>query len=151
MTTNFNKLNFNFQMSFFYGNYPKNIRYAIYLWLFSTGLALVLAIPIFFLGFPEPIPIGYILVIFAIVLWELFLFYNISKGKNWGRIVFLVFSLFGYLTYFSESSELFRENFLDDAFSVFQSTINLGILFLLFSKQCNQWFKRKKQNIIEQS
>ena len=83
---------------------------------------------------------GFILV-FTLAIIS-FLILKIDQGRNWARIVFLVFSGLGFLPFlFVLRSEFARSPALG-TFSVLQVGLQVFALFLIFTSPGKEWFSR---------
>jgi hypothetical protein len=84
---------------------------------------------------------GFILVFTLAILS--FLILKIGQGRNWARIVFLVFSGLGFLPFlFVLRSEFARSPALG-TFSVLQVGLQVFALFLVFTSPGKEWFQAK--------
>jgi hypothetical protein len=81
---------------------------------------------------------GFILVFTLTIVG--FLILKIGQGRNWARIVFLVFSALGFLPFlFVLRSEFARSPALG-TLSVFQVGLQLFALLLIFASPGKEWF-----------
>jgi hypothetical protein len=81
---------------------------------------------------------GFILVFTLTIVG--FLILKIGQGRNWARIVFLVFSALGFLPFlFVLRSEFARSPALGTP-SVFQVGLQLFALLLIFTSPGKEWF-----------
>ena len=84
---------------------------------------------------------GFILV-FTLAIIS-FLILKIGQGRNWARIVFLLFSGLGLLPFlFVLRSEFVRSPALG-TFSVLQVGLQVFALFLIFTSPGKEWFHAK--------
>lgn len=83
-----------------------------------------------------------IVVVFFLVYG--FLILKISRGRNWARIILLVLVLFGtpfaVPAYFVE----IKKNFFSGALSILVASLQLLGTGLLFTRNSNPWFRRRK-------
>jgi hypothetical protein len=77
----------------------------------------------------------------ALLIW---IYYKIYHGRNWARIVLLVFSVLGALLILSSAvmSLLAAAPFIAKAQMVIGIAVNLIILWLLFISPGRHWFRR---------
>ena len=69
---------------------------------------------------------------------------SISAGHNWARITFLVFFAIGTLPYLATLSEIFAVSAFFGVLSLVQAMLQLGAIFLVFSRPGSNWFRRKE-------
>ena len=75
----------------------------------------------------------------------IFLIIKISGGRNWARIVFLIFFLLGVPLAIPLYLEEFRKNVFLGSLSSIQVILQVAALILLFMKNSNLWFRTRKQ------
>jgi hypothetical protein len=69
---------------------------------------------------------------------------SISAGHNWARIGFLAFFAIGTLPYLATLSEIFAVSAFFGVLSLVQAMLQLGAIFLVFSRPGSLWFRRKE-------
>ena len=82
----------------------------------------------------------------AIVIFGFYLFLvsRISAGRNWARIVFLVFFLIGLpFSILNNLAEL-RKSVLFGSISILIAVIQVVATYLLFTKNSNRWFRQRQ-------
>lgn len=77
-------------------------------------------------------------VIFLVVAW--FIYYKISHGKNWARIVFLIVLLVGLVSNVMHYQMILDQHNFMVAASVINIILTVVAACLLFSKEANAWF-----------
>ena len=75
-----------------------------------------------------------------------FLAYDISKEKNWARIVFTVLCGIGFLMFPLVLPETFRLNPIVGVFSTIQAILQGIAIILLFKSESRTWYRNSKQN-----
>lgn len=84
-------------------------------------------------------------IIFVTSAFLLWVYYKIYSGRNWARILFLIFYLIGLPISISTSIDMFAHSKIVALITDLQALIQLITLCLLFSKQGNAWFKAEKE------
>jgi hypothetical protein len=85
------------------------------------------------------------LLILVVFLGICFFFVSrIAAGKNWARIVFLVLFLIGLPLALPGYIADLRINFLHGAISIIIALLQLIGTYLLFTRNSNVWFRRRK-------
>ena len=84
-----------------------------------------------------------IFVLFLIFALVFFIYYLIGKGKNWARIIFLIFFIVGFpLTMLQLLPSLSRTPF-SGLLGLVQVTLTIIALVNLFHKESNKWFRHR--------
>jgi RNA polymerase subunit RPABC4/transcription elongation factor Spt4 len=84
-----------------------------------------------------------IIIFLSFVLLAIFIF-NISEGKNWARMTFLIFFIVGLLPYYPIIlGELSRSSIIG-ILSLSQSGLQLISLFLIFTHPGSIWFNKDR-------
>jgi hypothetical protein len=120
---------------------PTEVRTAIKLLYISLGIGIVSSI----LSFPRAgstFSALFILVFTDALL--IFIIIQISKGRNWARITFLVLCLLGLpLTVLILLQEFMTDSVMAGII-VIQTTLQFIVVLLLFRKDSTRWFMAKK-------
>jgi hypothetical protein len=91
----------------------------------------------------ETIPIGpYVLA----VVFSMFLFFKISAGRNWARIIYLVLWLLGLVEYVPAAVDNFPHSPVVAAVFLVQPGLSGYGLYLLFTRPGNDWFQRVERS-----
>ena len=69
--------------------------------------------------------------------------YNISMGRNWARITFLVLLVSGAALYFPSLIIMFGHSPLIGSLSVLATIFEFVALFLIFATSGAEWFRRR--------
>jgi hypothetical protein len=70
---------------------------------------------------------------------------TISKGKNWARIIFVIFFVTGLIPFIHSTLQAFSASFISGTLSIIQATMQLVACILLFQHESNSWFSFKKE------
>ncbi len=81
----------------------------------------------------------------AVLAFLFFLFYKVSQGKNWARIVFLVFSLLGFIPAFGILASELKFSAVYGSVSIVQTLLQMLGLVLLFIKPASLYFKKENR------
>jgi hypothetical protein len=83
-----------------------------------------------------------------------FLIFKILSGKNWARIVYLIFTIFGLLQaannpqsafYFKSIFNYGYINAISNILNILSIVLSVAILFFLFNKNSNAWYRDTKK------
>ena len=87
---------------------------------------------------------GSAIVFFSVVLVALFgfLYFQISVGKNWARITFLVMCVTGIVPAVSLLSTEFSRSVVVGTLSLLQLALQAYAAFLLFTQPGSNWFRK---------
>jgi Asp-tRNA(Asn)/Glu-tRNA(Gln) amidotransferase A subunit family amidase len=73
---------------------------------------------------------------------EAWVIYKISRGRNWARIVALVSVTLAILFALSSLKQTFSQSTIPAVLTAVETGLDVVALYLLFTAQANQWFKR---------
>ena len=79
------------------------------------------------------------------LLIAVFLFIFVAKGKNWARILFLIFFVIGALPVFFSLPLILKISLVTGLISIGQTMLQAYVIYLLFSKGGKVWFKKSNQ------
>lgn len=126
---------------------PRQIVLAIQLAAVSYVMSLVVMIPTWdYYAKLQPVMTTILTQVFSVALagW---IYYKIYLGRNWARILLLVFSLIGMLSFLSQvvTDIIAASPLLAKVQMTLGMVINLVILWLLFVSPGRTWFKKAAQ------
>jgi hypothetical protein len=120
---------------------PQSVTKAVNLLWASFAIGLV-KVPMEFpsLDATEVAFISFVLIFTFAILW--FFIAQISAGRNWARITFLVLSLIGLLPSLLVLLDQFSRSLLAGAVTVLQIGLQIDAMFLLFTEPGSGWFRK---------
>lgn len=125
---------------------PDTVSNAIILLYVSLILSLVICISQFIFKFPRstqivpPIVAVFTAVFTLGMMW--FFIYNIEKGRNWARIIFLIIFIAGILFSVSSFLQMLKYNPIFILTGIIHTILQATALALLFQKSSSEWFKK---------
>lgn len=84
------------------------------------------------------------LTLIVVVIIGLFFIINISRGRNWARIIYLILFALSLINSAIHLKMLFNQGTLIGVATIANYVMTLAAMILLFQKSSNQWFKRKQ-------
>lgn len=80
------------------------------------------------------------------LLISVWIYYKIYSGRNWARVLYLVFVLLGLLIFASSTvrAQIFAAPLIARASTVVNNGIALAVLWLLFTRPGSTWFKKSR-------
>lgn len=73
-----------------------------------------------------------------------FLIYHTAQGRNWARIIYLIFFLLGLMAFLADVQFAQTEGIIYLVVAALVYVLELFAMILLFSRSGNQWFKEMK-------
>lgn len=84
-----------------------------------------------------------ITLIIAVII-GLFFIINISRGRNWARLIYLILFALSLINSAIHLKMFFNQSTLTGVATIANYVITLAAMILLYQKSSNQWFKQKK-------
>ena len=124
--------------------FPKPIQIRVAVWL--LWLSLALALPTVYFELRRGSSYGEIVFMaifaFAVLAMAAFINVQISRGRNWARIVFLVLVVVSIVVSFLPDEEGRAISTFESALSVISMVVDIVVTYLLFSWPGALWFRR---------
>ena len=125
---------------------PRQVVYATV----SFWLSFLISIPQLFIE-SESDPAGRAAAVFAAILLGLILVFlavaNVGmwRGRNWARIVFLIFSILSVVTFVLGLGEMLQSPPIEIVPTVISTGLDVVVSYLLFTKPGSLWFRTAQQ------
>ena len=129
---------------------PTQVRRAVNLFYAALGIGVFLT---FFQIFRDASGLSIVSAIFSILFLSIpyaisiFLIINISAGKNWARIIMLIWFLIQFIPSFPSIIQNFRTNYLISILVIVQTALYIIAFVFLFQGSSNNWFKYQSKTI----
>ncbi len=124
---------------------PIGVQLAVTILWACFGIGLLsnfLAVP-----HPTPLPPGTHLMEFVILGFEALIIAAIGRGRNWARILFLLFTLRGFVAVILMMHVLLRLNGLLPVLIVLaENMLQAVALLLLYQRDSSEWFRRGQRS-----
>ncbi len=91
-------------------------------------------------------PMTAVLVVSLVVCW--FFFYNIARGRNWARIIYLILFILGILSTGWHLKMYLDQGMLISLATLVNYVIGIIALVLLFTTESNKWFKQPNKSSV---
>lgn len=126
---------------------PIEITRAVQLLYLTLGIGIVKAfIDFSHISFESSVAITLFVMLFTFA-FLFFLIIKISGGRNWARIVFLIFFLLGIPLAIPIVLEEVKRNLFLGSLSLIQIVLQVTALVLMFTKNSNLWFRTRKNHL----
>lgn len=120
---------------------PAQVTQALY--LLSGSLVLGMVLTLLDVGELSASTLWVLHAVALIVAMSVLLIYEISRGKNWARFVFLALFIVGLVPYLPDTMVMFDQSPIMGSLSVLQLVVQLIALYLVFTSASSAWFRKK--------
>ena len=128
-----------------YKNSPKSIKFFIYLFIIKVIIGF-LDLSLQYIGITNnDFEFGTIGNFAFGTIVEIFFLFFILKRKNWSRIIFTNLTALTLFSLIFIVPEEIKGDFIGAVSTITQGLMYLFMVIILYVKQSNDWFKRKKE------